>query len=150
MSGFEDRFILHSQPGQIIGIKKTAVINIIRGDSPIGQAKSLRFNKFVELVETGGIGGSSIDEIDRIHNTGDNCWRSRAQLSQPALVDFLIAIALRDALAVSLLSCRQVAESGDEALKLQQVWVLLAQGRRKSSGTVLQDAGILTRVHGEG
>jgi hypothetical protein len=51
------------------------------------------------------------------------------KLSQPALMDLFVAIALSQAFAAQFVPSRQVAESRDQALKLQQVRILLAQLR---------------------
>src|SRR5580692_4461654 len=42
-----------------------------------------------------------------------------------------------------------MTESCDQALKLQKVWILLAELRRNFVGAMLQDARILARIDGE-
>ena len=51
MSRFEDALIFHPYACQIVDVKKTAVIDIVGSDPPIRQAKSLRLDKFVQLLE---------------------------------------------------------------------------------------------------
>ena len=96
-----------------------------------------------------GSAGLPLMHLDGSTNASGDLGRSCAQLGQPALMDFLVAIAFGNALAADLLPCRQMAERCDQTLELQYVGILLTQFRRGWVRAVLQDAGILAGIHGK-
>src|SRR5712671_6520706 len=87
VGGIENRFILHAEGGQVVGIEEAPVVDVIGSHAPIGQAEGLRFDEFVEFVETRGASGIAVDQLDCAYNSGNNLRGTRAQLSQPALVN---------------------------------------------------------------
>ena len=62
-------------------------------------------------------------------------------------MDFLVTIALGNAVAADLAPCRQMAKRGDQALEFQHVRILVVEFRRLGVRAMLQDARILTGIH---
>src|SRR5580700_3028179 len=57
------RFVLHANTRQIVGIEKTAVVDVISADPPVGKAESLALDELMELFEACGVGRSPIDHV---------------------------------------------------------------------------------------
>src|SRR5271166_5055940 len=64
-------------------------------------------------------------------------------------MDFLVAIALGDALAADLVPRRKMAKGSDQALELEQVRILLVELGNGCVRALLQDARILSGIHGK-
>ena len=77
---FEDFLILHTNAGEIVGVEKAPVVDVVGGHPPIGQPKRLRFNQFVKFFETCGIGGVSVDRVDGSNDAGRDLGGPRTQL----------------------------------------------------------------------
>src|ERR1700739_4596906 len=90
VSGFKYGIILHADSRQIIGIKKTAVVDVVGCNSPVRQPERLRLNEFMEFVEACRIRRSPVDLIYGLVDGGNDFRRSCAQLRQSAFVNFLI------------------------------------------------------------
>src|SRR5579862_8496763 len=99
MRRLENLLIFHAQRGQVVGIKKSAIVDVIGGNSPVRQPESLYFDEFMQIVEARRVGRMAVDRLHgRMNSTGD-LERSRTQFSQAALVDFFVPVSLRDELA---------------------------------------------------
>src|SRR5271166_2646482 len=107
MSYFKNGLIFHAKAGKIVGVKKASIVNVIGGDPPVGQAEGLRFNEFVELLETRGVCGSSVGQIDSLIDGSRDFRRSRTHLGQPALMYLFVAITLDREIATHLMARRQ-------------------------------------------
>jgi hypothetical protein len=103
MGGIEDYLILHANAGEVVGIEKAAVVDVVGGYPPIGEAEGLRLDKFVKFFEACGIGGVAIDQVDCSTNEGGDLGRSGTELSQAALINLLVSVALGDAIAFDFL-----------------------------------------------
>src|SRR5450432_955971 len=119
MRGLEHSFVLHANASQIVGIAKAPIVNVVGGDAPVRQAEGLCFDELMKFFEACGISWISVDRVDHSQNASHDLRRSATQLSQPSLMNLLVAIAFGDTILIGVLPCRQVAKGGDQALKLE-------------------------------
>src|SRR5262245_22455617 len=61
MNGVEDFWQFHTDRGQIVYVKKAAVIDFLSSDPPKGQAIRLCVQQFVEPVETARVARIPVD-----------------------------------------------------------------------------------------
>src|SRR5207248_1024762 len=144
---FEHRRVLLTKRGEIIDIEKPAVVDVVRRHSPVRQPKGLRLDQFVQVFKTVRLTWNAVevsnDVFDKTHNLG----RPRAQLCQPALVNFLVAGALSTFFRFGLLNARQMTECGDQTLQLQQFRIAAAKLPLELIYAVSQNARIFFRAH---
>src|ERR1700722_3738404 len=72
----EDILILNLNAGQVVRIKKSPIVDVIRGNSPIRQAEGLRLDEFMQFLETRRIRDVAIDRINCLKNAGFDRRRS--------------------------------------------------------------------------
>src|SRR5882724_2597706 len=104
MRRFENFLVFHADAGEIVGVEKAAVVDVVGSDPPVGQAESLRLDELMQLFEAGRIGGRSICRSHCIRDTSNDLGSARTQLREAPFVDLLIAVALDDALMARFLS----------------------------------------------
>jgi hypothetical protein len=78
-------FAFHTNTGEVVGIEKSAVVDVVGGDPPVGQAEGLRFDEFVQFFEACGIGRRAVYQVDGSKNACGDLLGSRTQLDQSAL-----------------------------------------------------------------
>src|ERR1700686_1760535 len=149
MRCLEYAFIFHAQAGEIVGIEEAPVVNVVRGNAPVGETKGLGLNKLVEFLKTGGSGGIAIDQRDGFADATGDFGRARSQLRQAALMNLFVAAALGNAIAGNFLPGRQMTKGCNQALKFEQIGILFAEGLSRLHSAVLKYARIFLRVDGE-
>ena len=70
--------IFRAKAGEIINVEKAPVVDVVGGDPPVGQAKGLRFDQFVQFLKTCRIRRVSIDQFDSSSYTSGDFSRPRA------------------------------------------------------------------------
>src|SRR6476661_3715578 len=110
MGDLKNRFILHAQTGKIVDVKEAAVVDVVRGHAPIREPVSLSFDQLMQIIETAGIAGSSIESAYIFFDEFGGFWGTQTQLRQSPLVNFLIAYALRSFFSRNLLTARKMIE----------------------------------------
>src|SRR5215471_9859291 len=108
----KDRWQLDPNCGQVVHIKKTAVINFLCGDSPKRQPVGLRVEQLIQRIKTEWVAGFAVDLDQRLFNRLLHLWRFSATTFQAPLDDFLFANALRGSLWISLGAFWQIFERG--------------------------------------
>src|SRR5580658_3369621 len=96
MSGLKHGLTFHANTSQIIRIEKAPVIDVVRRDPPVGEAKCLRFDKFMEFLEAVSIRSVAIarratDRVDDCNQTLRNLRSAPTKLSQPVLMNLFVA-----------------------------------------------------------
>ena len=108
----------HPNRGEIIDVKKPAIINFFRGNPPERQPVGLRVEQLIECVKAACGPRLSVDLPQRIFDCLLHFRRLRATAFQTALDDFLLADALRDAPWIGFSVPRQILERSHDALEL--------------------------------
>src|SRR5579864_792396 len=81
----KDVFVLGTESGEIVDIEEAAVVDVIRGRAPLGEAVGLGLDQFMQRVEAAGIVGCSVNGFDARNNELPGLRRTSAKSRQPAL-----------------------------------------------------------------
>ncbi len=142
----EDLFVLGAKGGEIVDIEEAAVVDVVGGDTPLREAVRLGLDEFMQRVEATGIVGRA---VDRGYILEDECFyfvRSRAQSDQTTLLHFLFTVALDFLLGRGATTVRQVAERGDDALQVQEIFVGGADSFLQTFDLETQNARVLLGI----
>ena len=71
----EDLGVLHAQADQVIDIEEAAVIDLLTGHAPVGQAIHLQFEQQMQQIEAAWVIGSAVDVSQRACCQFLYCWR---------------------------------------------------------------------------
>ena len=123
MNGVEDSRVFDSNRGQVVDVKKAAVIDFVRRDSPIRQPIPLLVEQLFQLVETFRIAFFAIQLLDRAVECRSHVGRISQQLVDSLPGDFLLAVPFFHRLGVAARAGRQVSQLRDDALQLAPIGV---------------------------
>ena len=116
VNGVEDFWQLHANGGQVVYVKKAAVIDLLGSDSPKGQTIRLRVQQFVQFVETARVARIPVDLCEGFFDCVLYLRCLRTTSLQPPFNDFLLSRAFCDSLRVGLSALGQVFKCGQNAL----------------------------------
>src|SRR5438046_9068842 len=108
VNGVEDFWQLHANGGQVVYVKKAAVIDLLGSDSPKGQTIRLCVQQFVQFVETARVAWIPVDLCKGFFDCVLYLRCLRTTSLQPPFTAFLLSRALCDPLRVGLTARRQV------------------------------------------
>ena len=137
MRRIKDLRQFHPDRGQIVDVEETAVVDFLRRHPPESEAIRLIVQQRIERVEATGIARRAIDLGESLLDRLLHQRRFLAAPLQPALDDFLLPGALRDALRIGLGAPREIFQRGDDALQLRiEIFLLEAApaSRARSRG----------------
>ena len=61
VGGVEHRRVFHAQRGEVVDVEKAPVVDLVGGDTPVGEAVALELDQLVQQVEAGGITGAAVE-----------------------------------------------------------------------------------------
>ena len=141
--------IIHVQGGQGVDIKEAAIVDLVGGHPPVGQAVGLGLQQAVHGLEGGNSGPGTVESGHFLEQELGEIGAGRKQGGQTLLVQFLVPAALGHGLGADLVARRQVAEGGEQGLQFQEGGMPRAQTRFQPGQVRAEDARILARVHRE-
>ena len=100
MNGVEHFWQLHADRGQIIYVKKAAVIDFLSSNAPKRQTIRLRVQQFVQLVEAARVARIPVDLCQGFFDCVLHLWRLGTTALQPPFDDFLLSCTLCDPLRI--------------------------------------------------
>ena len=120
---------LHPDRGQIVYVKKAAVIDLLCSDTPKGQTIRLGVQQFVELIETARVARVPVDLCEGFFDCLLYLRRLRTTTLQPPFDDFLLSRALCDPFGVGFSAFRQIFKCGQNALQFRVKIVVFVFGQ---------------------
>jgi len=118
---------LHADRGQVAHVEETAVVHLVAGHPPVGQAIGLRGEDAIEGVEGGGIARDPVEAPHRLLDVLADVGGLLGERHQPPLDDLLLAQPLLDPPGIGLGAPGQVLDRGQDATQLLEPRVLRAQ-----------------------
>ncbi len=125
--GAEDFLAVAAQCRQRRDIKESAVVDLIGGDAPVGQAIRLRGEQRIERIKAACFSRSTVQPGQGIRDGAGDLGMIGQERADPPLDDFLLAMSFGDTLALALGVHRQVADRGENALEFECGLVLRSQ-----------------------
>ncbi len=123
----EDVWFLHAERGQFVDVEEAAIVDFIRRHLPERQPIGLIVEKIVEQVEAVRIVLVAVEDGDILLDEFAHRSAGVGQRLQPALDDFLFAIAFVNLERLRVRARRQMAEGGQDALILHELRRFLAE-----------------------
>ena len=65
MGGLEDVLALHAQGGQVVDVEEPAVVDLVGGHPPVGQAVALVLEQVVQQVEAPRVARLAVERAPR-------------------------------------------------------------------------------------
>jgi len=158
VAGLERFGIFHAHRGQIVLVEETAVVDLVGGDAPVGQAVGLRLDQRVQRVEAlvvarrAVVGDPAVGAVEcgnGLRQMRGDRRHGGAQRGQAPLVHFLVASAFGDLLRRGLVARRQMAERGRQALQLDQRFVAGVERGARTVDGAREDARVFGRIDGQ-
>ena len=144
MRPLEHLRVLHAERGQLVDVEEPPVVDLFRGDAPVGQAIRLRRQQIVEPIEAARMVPLAVERLHRPLDVRQHRGRVGRQPRETALDHFLLAVALGARLRRLRLASRQVPDGREDAQELETV-VALADLREQRVGVDLEDAVVGAR-----
>ena len=119
MRRIEDLRQFHPDRGEIVHVEETAVVDLLRGHAPEGEAIGLIVEQQIERIETSRLARRAVDLRHGLRDRVLHLRRFVAAPLEPALDDFFLADAFRDAFRIGLRAARQIFQRGNDALEFR-------------------------------
>ncbi len=132
--------VFHAQTGELVDVEESAVVDLVRGGAPVGEAIRLRLEQRVQA--DGAL--RAIEGGDARLDVTRDVGGTRHQARQPVAGDLLLALSLGDPVGLGLGIHWQMAERGEDAAILRQIGGVVA--RRVEVAVPVEDLRYLARI----
>src|SRR5581483_9780998 len=125
---------------------KTAVIDIVCGYSPLRQTVGLRLDQLVQRIEASRVTRVAVQRLDGLFEIGFDFRGPGTECREPAFLNFLLAVAFRNALGRDLVAARQMPEGGTDAVQLEHIIVSGTERAIQHFHPAAENTWILSRI----
>ena len=136
---------LHPDCGQVVDVEKSAIVDFVGGNAPKTQAIGLVIQDFLQSVEAVRVSFAAIDDGQYFLQTSAHGITVLDQGGQTAADDLFLALSFPDFGQVSVLTQREMRDSGENALQFLDMTVRVGEFFFRLDQNAFQQGGPRTR-----